>query len=102
MKKKKRGNTTDGCIYGYPISEVWNTYHYLAKLIVPRLKAFKALDKYGYCPAFAGIKAWNNAIQKMIDAFELLANNSSFSEEEKQTIDEGLELFCKHFRNLWD
>lgn len=86
----------------YPIEEVWNTYHTLAQLIVPRLQAFKALDKYGYCPHFKGMREWNNAIQKMIDAFELLKYNSSFSEEEQKTIKEGLDLFCKHYRNLWD
>ena len=26
----------------------------------------------------------------------------TYSKEEEQTIEEGLELFCKHFRNLWD
>ena len=56
----------------YPIEEVWNTYHTLAQLIVPRLQAFKALDKHG------------------------------FSDKEWKTITEGLDLFCKHYRNLWD
>ena len=41
-------------------------------------------------------------IQKMIDAFELLKQNNSFIKQEEQVIDEGLELFHKHFRNLWD
>ena len=45
---------------------------------------------------------WNKAIQKMIDAFELLKQITSFSDEEEQTIEEGLDLFRKHFRNLWD
>jgi hypothetical protein len=48
------------------------------------------------------MREWNNAIQKMIDALELLKYNSSFSEEEQKTIKEGLDLFCKHYRNLWD
>ena len=56
--------------------------------------AFKALDKHGYCPHFKGMCEWNKAIQKMIDAFELLKYNSSFSEEEQKTITEGLDLFC--------
>ena len=71
-------------------------------VIAARLKAFKALDKYGYCPAFKGMAEWNKAIQKMIDAFELLKRITSFSDEEEQTIEEGLDLFRKHFRNLWD
>jgi len=33
----------------YPIEEIWNTDNALAQLIVPRLQAFKELDKHG-CP----------------------------------------------------
>ena len=51
---------------------------------------------------FGGMAEWNKAIQKMIDAFELLKRITSFSDEEEQTIEEGLDLFRKHFRNLWD
>ena len=104
MKRKKKDDSVENWSYknDYPIEEVWNTDNTLAKLIVPRLKAFKALDKYGHCPAFKGIPEWNKAIQKMIDAFELLKHITTFSEEEEKTIEEGLELFCKHYRNLWD
>ena len=104
MKRKKKDDSNEKWSYknDYPIEEVWNTDTYLAKLIVPRLKAFKALDKHGYCPAFSGIATWNKAIQKMIDAFELLEHITSYTDEEEQIIDEGLELFSKHFRNLWD
>ena len=99
--KKKYDDSID-YINGYPISEVWGTYHYLAREIAPRLKAFKALDKHGWPEDFENQEDWNNAIQKMIDAFELLKRITSFSDEEEQTIEEGLDLFRKHFRNLWD
>lgn len=103
MKKRKPNNTENWSHKNdFPIEEVWNTDNTLSQLIVPRLLAFKALDKHGYCPAFKGIAEWNKAIQKMIDAFELLKQITSFSDEEEQTIEEGLDLFRKHFRNLWD
>ena len=104
MTKRKKKQPSEGRSYkhDYPIEEVWCTYHYLAQLIAPRLMAFKALDKYGYCPAYKDMREWNNAIQKMIDAFELMKYDSSFSDEERKTIAEGLDLFCKHFRDLWD
>ena len=84
MKRKKKDDSAENWSYknDYPIEEVWNTDNYLAGVIAARLKAFKALDKHGYCPAFKGI--------------------TSFSDEEEQTIEEGLDLFRKHFRNLWD
>ena len=104
MKRKKNRDSEENWSHknDFPIEEVWNTDNTIAQLIVPRLQAFKALDKHGYCPHFKGMREWNNAIQKMIDAFELLKYNSSFSEEEQKTIKEGLDLFCKHYRNLWD
>ena len=88
--------------HDFPIEEIWGTYHTLARLIVPRLQAFKALDKYGYAPGFNNIQEWNKAIQKMIDAFELIKYPSALSDGEKKIADEGLSLFCKYFFNLRD
>ena len=66
-------------------------------------EAFKALDKYGYAPGFNNIQEWNKAIQKMIDAFELMKYSSSVhSKEEEETIKIGLNLFCQYFRNIGD
>ena len=78
MKRKKKDGSAENWSYknDYPIEEVWNTDNYLAGVIAARLKAFKALD--------------------------LLKQITSFSDEEEQTIEEGLDLFRKHFRNLWD
>ena len=88
--------------HDFPIEEIWGTYHTLASLIVPRLQAFKALDKYGYAPGFNNIQEWNKAIQKMIDAFELIKYPSALSDGEKKIADEGFTLFCKYFFNLRD
>ena len=86
----------------YPIEEIWNTDNALAQLIVPRLQAFKELDKHG-CPSdFKEMREWNNAIQKMIDAFELMKYVHTSSPEEDKTIELGLDLFRKYYRNLWD
>ena len=104
MKRKRRDDSMENWSYknDYPIEEVWNTDTYIAKLIVPRLKAFKALDKHGYCPGFSGIETWNEAIQKMIDAFELVEDYSPSYEEDIRTVDQGVELFCKYYRDLSD
>ena len=104
MKRKKKDDSVENWSYknDYPIEEVWNTDTYIAKLIVPRLKAFKALDKHGYCPGFSGIETWNKAIQKMIDAFELVKEYSPSYEEDIRIVDEGVELFCKYYHDLSD
>src|SRR5574344_1495411 len=107
-KKKKKIEFTDpeenwSYKHVYPIEEVWNTNNTIAQFIVPRLQAFKALDKHGYCPAFKDMREWDKAIQKMIDAFELMKYaGATHTADEDKTISEGLELFCKHFHNLWD
>ena len=104
-KRKKRDENSENWSYknDFPIEEVWGTYHYIARDIAPRLKAFKALDKHGHAPGFKDIADWNKAIQKMIDAFELLMYNSMSSDKDEQnTINEGLDLFRKYFLNLWD
>lgn len=103
-KRKKKFTESQEWSYKYdfPIGEVWGTCHTLAKLIAPRLRTFKALDKHGYAPGFKDISDWNRAIQKMIDAFELLEDTNTLTDEENKKVDEGLLLFCKHFRNLWD
>ena len=105
MKRKKNRDSEENWSHknDYPIEEVWNTYHTLAQLIVPRLQAFKALDKHGGPPDFKDMREWNNAIQKMIDAFELMKYAGRVNtKEEERTMEEGLDLFRKYFRHLWD
>mgnify|MGYP003450184970 FL=1 len=88
--------------HDFPIDEIWNTDNALAQLIVPRLQAFKTLDKHGYPSDFTDMRTWNNTIQKMINAFELMKYVHSLSIDEERIVSEGLSLFCKYFRNLWD
>lgn len=88
--------------HDYPITEIWNTGATIAALIVPLLRAFKSLDKHCYPPSMSGIKEWNGAIQKMIDAFVLLGITRSYTEEEEAIISEGLDLFHQYYRDLWD
>ena len=88
--------------HDFSIDEIWNTNNTLARLIVPRLQAFKQLDKDGYPGDFSDMRTWNKTIQKMIDAFELMKYVHSLSDDEERIVSEGLSLFCKYFRNLWD
>ena len=102
-KIKKESNPNWSHKNDFPIEEVWNTDNTLAQLIVPRLQAYKALDKHGCPPAFKDMREWNNAIQKMTDAFELLKYAYGVqTKEEERVIEQGLDLFRKYFRSLWD
>ena len=99
MKKMHKDDTLP---YNYPMIEVWNTTNSIAAQIVPRLQAFKALDRHSYPSDLAGMKEWNKVLQTMIDAFVLLRDLHSYSAEEKQIIDKGLTFFHKYFCDLWD
>lgn len=104
MAKRKNKDSTENWSHkhDYPIEEVWNTDNVLAQFIAPRLQAFKALDKHGYPPECKDMREWNNTIQKMIDAFELMKYVHNLSEGEQKTVDKGMRLFCMYFRYLWD
>ena len=105
MKRKKNRDSEENWSHknDFPIEEVWNTDNTIAQLIVPRLQAFKALDKHGGPPDFSEMREWNNAIQKMIDAFELMKYAGRVNtKEEERTMEEALDLFRKYFRSLWD
>ncbi len=60
--------------HDFPLSDVWVTDHILAKLIDPRLIAFKDADKHG-CPDGLDMRGWNQTVQKMIEAFALMQDN---------------------------
>ena len=83
MRSKTKIDTREAWSHkhDFPIEEVGNTKKAIARLIVPHLQAFKALDKYGSPPNFTDIRQWNNTIQKMIDAFGLLMQDKVYSEE---------------------
>ena len=99
--------------------DTWNLDHTIASFILPRLKLFKKLGN-GY-PGHGEMdtpEKWNKALDKMINAFELIATadtyyglwdieKNTYAEvkpllEQKQTeVEEGLQLFAKWFQSLW-
>lgn len=102
MKKNNETNGNWSHKHDYPIAEVWNTGNTLAQLIVPRLQTFKELDKHCVPIGFADMREWNNAIRLMADAFELMSTTRTLTSEEETAVKTGLNLFCKHYCNLWD
>ena len=105
-KNSKKKNTSNSEHWShkhdYPIEEVWNTNNTLARLIAPRLTTYKELDKHGCPPDVGDMTKWNHIIQKMIDAFELMKEVTCLSDKEEVIVSEGLEMFCKYYRYLWD
>ncbi len=102
MKKSNKTDSNWSHKHDYPIDEIWNTNNALARLIEPRLRAFLALDKHGFPVGFADMREWNNAIRQMADAFGLMSTTRTLTSEDATTVKTGLNLFCKHYCNLWD
>ena len=48
------------------------------------------------------INKWNGILDKMIYSFSKIMEDAYFDNEEWETIQEGLDLFAKHYTSLWD
>lgn len=109
--------------------DVWSLDHTLALIITPALKKLKenvigvpasmsellydssnttqyCFDFYKEDDSIAFDKAkehWNEILDKMIYSFESIITDDWFTETEEETlkIQEGFDLFAKHYRNLW-
>lgn len=98
--------------------ETWCLDYHFAKYALPRLRLFKKLNN-GY-PGIEDVdtpEKWDEAIDKMIRAFELIIFEEDMSVEQmryyyssdgekdmdkfEEEIKEGLFLFAKWFRALW-
>lgn len=100
---------------GFDDSATWSLDTHLAQLIAPRLKLFKKLNTHAWpgpvegmpeTGLFSTFEEWQEALGKMIYAFECYASEDrdywEFSEVERKKIQEGLFLFAKCYGALWD
>lgn len=90
---------------GWDDTELWNLDYTIAKFVYPRLKRFIELEPAGW-PAndFPTYEDWIEALKKMLYAFERMITEDyeTVGSEEYNKVQEGLELFGKHFQSLWD
>jgi hypothetical protein len=88
---------------GFDDTETWNLDNTIALFIVPRLKRFKEVTDC-YPHGYESIENWKEAIQKMIDGFELWITHDEWDHrdvEKHKKVDEALQLFAKEFKALW-
>ena len=89
-------------IRGWCDADTWSLDYTIAKFTLPRLKRFKKINN-GF-PSSLSEKEWNIILDKMIRAFELCildGDSGLLKLEYYDEMEEGLELFGKHFRELW-
>jgi hypothetical protein len=78
--------------------DLWSLDHTLALVILPSLKLYR--EKAGGHPCNLTLKKWHAILDKMITAFELIVCDDVI--EDETPIKDGLKLFAKYYRNLWD
>lgn len=92
--------------------ECWGLDLTLAKYILPRLIRFKEINQISYPNEFKNSGEWHRILDKMIFAFDIISNNKEcylenikwyeMNIKKSEKIQEGLDLFAKYFRDLWD
>lgn len=106
--------------YGFNPNETWNLDYTLAEYLVPRLMYLKKSKQgipynvtYDIEKKFKKIKdkdklfqlaeaEWNDRLDAMIAAFNIIKNNGSdLTSDDQDAINKGLDLFRKHFQDLW-
>lgn len=86
---------------GFDYRDTWNLDYNVAKYVLPRLKHLRNNNE-GY-PVGLTHKKWLRIEDKMIFAFEKLMDKDYFYDKKTdKKLQEGLDLFGKYFRNLWD
>ena len=82
--------------------DTWNLDMTIAQFIVPRLELFKKVTDC-YPSQFDSMEEWYEILEKMIAAFKVISCKTGIqrSEEEKLIIKNGLDLFRKHYNDLW-
>ena len=106
---------------GFDPKDTWSLDYTMAKWVLPRLKYLKKV-KHG-TPFIDGFDelwasntateeemqpvydAWDGIMEQMINAFTLVIKDGDgecLTNEEDELIVEGMKLFARYYRNLWD
>ena len=88
-------------IRGWDDSDTWSLDIPIARFVLPRLRRFKELNN-GYPPLLTE-KTWDETIDKMIVAMELVVKNDEdvLTKHDWEVMAEGLRLFGENMAHLW-
>jgi hypothetical protein len=103
-------------VRGYSDPDIWGLNECLTRFILPRLIAFRDQNFHGVPLGVESEEEWKEVLDKIILAFDLMrkddecewdydGDDENFYELLKQDgerVTEGLELFAKYYRDLWD
>jgi hypothetical protein len=102
---------------GFDEPDLWDLESSLAKIIAPRLRAFRDMKKnsvpvsdvpHAHCILSLDEDQpieeclWFAMIDKMYQAFQMIADDEINSRSQERYVREGLALFATYFQHLWD
>jgi len=89
---------------GWDDSDTWGLDGTIAEFVLPRLRRFKELNN-GFPGHDLTWESWNAALDDMIYAMDICDQEKTSSQDDDtvdwERVQRGLELFGKHFRDLW-
>ena len=100
-----------------PETELWSLDATLTAYILPRIKAFRKMERHGYpvnpdnapeneVEEHRAMAEWENNLLDIENAFQLLKNVDYDpllrSSANKAIIEKGLKKFVKYYEHLWD
>lgn len=87
---------------GYDDTTRWGLYCTVTDISLPVLVWMKE-NARGYPAQLNSMEEWQEILGKMITAFEIIKRDDWEEQDKRQKeLQEGLDLFAKYFRNLWD
>lgn len=100
---------------GFPHEQSWEFISWHSKIVVPRLKMLRK-NLVGHPACLNSVEEWEEILDKIIWSFENVDNDPSpmpyrgkaikeyraILEEHQNKVQEGLDLFGKYYRGLWD
>lgn len=97
---------------GYDVTASWGLDNYLTDIALPVLKGYRSGDNKSGIPSMVcrkneslkkSQKRWNGILDKMILSFEHIKKDVLIpGKKVEKEIQDGLKLFAKYFRTLWD
>ena len=87
---------------GWCDCDTWNLDKNIARFVYPRLVRFKEINNS--FPSGENITAdsWDEDLDKMIFSFKIMADeDKDLKKEEMERFEEGMNLFCKYYMELW-
>ncbi len=93
--------------YDKPVSahRKWNVDYALAWDTLASLAYFRKHNVNSYDPSFESWEDWQETIKKMENSFYMILKDMiqyGISVKDLEAYNEGMELYIKYFRSLWD